>query len=324
MFKQNPLADLPTALEVPDLTTATLEKYIPQINMTWKNATQLATVDGDPYYRNYSILSFPPSESTVNTIHLGGYSEEYEGNHYYRVANSFYETSFSSSISPKGKREEDFLRWRRVKREFRHEMIYAHKKIQTLTWNRPQLPQQSPDEDVELPPVYLPIPNPFIIPLIESGQTVKAVVTVEPAGSQIEIRLKNTPASVGTLTGGNDFILSQPYIEIKLINVVNPPTDSYTPAPPTAEGGSPSLPSNGHLCTHHSVTIDFYGKFKWRTFAPAKMEENKTIIHPVGTPYAVRLKPPGHQDLPDNFWNSNPDNLVMESFSNRRKDPAWS
>lgn len=321
MLNQNPLKDLPKALKIPDLTTATLEKHIPQIDLTWKIATQLATVEGEPYYRNYSVLSFPPSESTVNIIELGGYSEEYEGDFYYRVANNFYETSFSASVSPKGIKAEDFLRWRRVRRRFRQEIVYAHKLIETLTWDRPQLAQEVEDEDNPPPAVFLPIePNPFILPLVESGQTIRAQVRVTPADSQVEVRLKASPSDPGILQTESMFLLTQPYIEVKLINVVNPPPGSYTQSN-TTEGAL--LPGNGQDCSHHKVEIDFYGKFKWRTFAPAQTEGEKTLIHPVSASYATRLKPPGHQGLPDNFWNSNPDNLVMESFSNRRKKPAW-
>lgn len=322
--------NLPEQLNAPETTTAVIQQYVPQIADLWDVGTQMATPTGEPYSRTYSLLSFPENEASIDIVPLGYYSDDYEGTSYYLVAHHFLEDSYTASVDPAGNSKNNFLRWYKTTTRYRQEITYSHKVVNTVPWNRPSVPiQVSEDEEV---PHYLDLPSdPYKLPLLFVGGAVAATVAVTPANSQIEVRLRSsaTDHDEAPLQSGL-ILLTKPYLEIILKNIGNStvtqvPTlvqlDPDDPASPYTTVNVPSV--NNSAVTHTKVTVTFYGKYKWRSFTPISTEDERTLIHPVNAPLETKLKPPGHPELPDNFWNSHPNPIQFENFFGRAGSPAW-
>lgn len=297
------MIDLPNDLysninfEVPDLTSASIEQYIPELDTNWEIGQQLATLDNIPYSRIYKQLSLPNNPYSLSLVDLGAVSPEYESNIYYLVTQNFQEISYSSN---KTDGEDSWLRWKKVTTNYRQEITYLHKSLSTLHWQQP----------LDINSLPIPISNSYTIPLINAGKALGMSFTIAPADQQVEVKFKSSVTDVGTnqvftlssvfgvYANSSLFLLTQPYIEFKLINSAN------------------TSPVN--------LAVTFYGQYKWRTMVPLNDENEQTLIHPIDSPISTRLKPPGLSNLPDNFWNSNSSFIALSDYSQRQLiNPTW-
>lgn len=283
--------------DIPELTTASIEQYIPELETNWEIGQQLATLDRVPYSRTYRQLSLPNNPYSISLINLGAISPEYESNIYYLVTQNFQEISYSSNQT---KGEDSWLRWKKVTTNYRQELTYLHKSIGTLNW------QQS--VDVSLIPI--PITSPYTLPLVKAGKALGMSFIITPVNQQVEVRFKSSisdPGILQTFTLNNsfgiyaissNFLLTHPLIEFTLINASN-----ITPV---------------------NLNITFYGEYKWRVMVPLNDESEQTLIHPIDTDIITRLKPPGLSNMPDHFWNSNSTFVSLSDYNQRQLiNPAW-
>jgi hypothetical protein len=296
-LSNNPYENI--SFEVPELTSASIEQYISQLETNWEIGHQLATLDGIPYSRIYRQLSFPNNPYNFSVVDLGVASPEYESNIYYLVSQNFQEISYSSNQT---KGDDSWLRWKKVVTNYRQEITYLHKSIGTLNWQQP----------VDVNSIPIPIVSPYKLPLIKSGKALGMSFNVSPQNQQVEVRLKSTvvdPGILQTFTLNSAFgiyaisslmLLTQPLIEITLLNVSN-----VTPV---------------------NITFTFYGEYKWRVMIPLNEDESQeqTLIHPIDTAISSRLKPPGLSNMPDNFWNSNSSPVILTDYAQRLSSaPGW-
>ncbi len=326
-FEESMFADIPDMMEMPETTTAIIQQYAPQFGELWDIGTQMATTDGKPYSRSYSLLSFPDNTSSIDVIQLGYYAEDYEGTFYYLVANHFLEDSYNSSIDLSGDDSKDFLRWQKTTTKYRQEVTFAHQPLSTLHWDRPSTAFQiGPGGESIFQ--YQDLPSTYTLPLVSAGYALAATVAVTPGNSRVEVRLKSSPTDTTPSEPKTGLILmTKPYLEITLLDVGNSvvtstpiPDDPMTPFPDPYT--QTTIDNSG--VTHTRVSVTFYGKFKWRTFMPVSTEDERTLIHPVNAPLATKLKPPGLAHLPDNFWNSNPNLENFQDYYPRQSSPpAW-
>ncbi len=309
---KNIFDEFPISPEFPDLTTATLETYIPEIKDKWELASQSATLEGVPYSRTYSLLSFPPSviePTLIDKVELPYYDEEFEGTSYFRLSNSFLEDTYSASTP-----DQAFYRWQKTTTKWRQELIYLNKPSSLINWVRPsiQVPRLPPST---LPPQlqYLSIAtDPFVLPPIRNGGALEASITVTPSNSPIDVSLTDDDGNEIKLENFQNILLTLPYLNIRLKGIKNP---SGTPAPGTV---------NNVGVTHTSITIQFYGEFSRRVYIPGSVENEQILLHADGTNLADRLKPPGLSSLPDNFWNTNAQPVTYTLFQAREGvTPAW-
>lgn len=285
-IKNNPLENF--QLNLPEETTsATLTQFIPEWGDSWEVGVQQVDINGNIVSRYYSLLSFPYNEAKLVKIDLGSYDPYWEANFYYQIISYFQETNYSSHykyILP-------FNEWTRQITKFRQEVLYKHKITNTLTWTRPTI--SLPDE---IPVEYQPLEENYNL-LINVGQSLGATIQIT---DPVEVRLKSTSSEPGELVNKDFILLTKPYLEITFKDIT--------------------------LTSHIELTVNFYGEYAYRTYVPAEFfsqEEPVTLIHRFNTPYQERLKPPGLPNLPDNFWNTNYDQLPDIELAERSSTPQW-
>lgn len=286
----NPLDSLDLSTP-PESTQATLATYYPQIQNHWDSATQVVATTGEIVSRTFSILTFPPLESKLVKIDVADGDTEWGAPFYYSVISYFDETSFSSHY----REEEPFKTWEKTTTRFRQQALYKHSVIDTLTWNRPTILNPfNPNPDPRNP---APLPTPFTL-TFNVGRGLGASIVTD--GVAI-VRLKSSPVDPGVVVENPSLvILDKPIVSVEYPN-------------PTA-----FLPS--------SLTVSLFGAFYYSTYAPANSfqeEETLTLLHPYGTPYQDRLKPPGQPDLLDSFWNTNYASLPPFQVVNRSATPFF-
>lgn len=270
----------------PELTTAVINQYYPQLNQNWEASSQQCTVDGVPYSRTYSVLSFPYTETRLTKIDLGSYDPEYGADFYYLVINYFLETLYSSSINQTV--EVPFSKWNKIETKFRQEATYFHKKISELIWERPTIGLAESSQYIFLEEDYTLTIN-----------VGKALSTVISSISPIEVRLKNSVEEEGEIVNSNFILLTKPILEIKLKNITS--------------------------ISHSLITINFYGEYQWSSQVPVVLgdEDELMLLHPYQTEYTTRLTPPGLPNLPSNFWNSNLNNIAIVDLTSRTGNAQW-
>jgi hypothetical protein len=285
-IKNNPLENF--QLNLPEeTTTATLTQFYEQWSDSWEIATQQVDTNGTIVSRNYSLLSFPYNEAKLVKIELGSYDPQWEANFYYTIISYFKETSYSSHY----KYTLPFNEWKKQETKFRQEALYKHKLTNTLTWTRPTI--SLPDV---LPIEYQSLEEDYTL-LINVGQALGATIQI---ADLVEVRLKSTDSDIGELVNKDFVLLTKPYLEITFKDIT--------------------------LTSHTELTVNFYGEYAYRTYVPANLfnqEEQLTLIHPFNTSYQDRLKPPGLANLPDNFWNTNYDQLPNIELAERATTPQW-
>lgn len=290
-LSNNPFDNLD--FSIPELTSASIEQYIPQLQTNWEIGQQLATLEGIPYSRIYRQLSLGSNPYSISLVNLGAYSPEYEGSFYYLVSQKFQEISYSSSQTTG---EDSWLRWRKVTTNFRQEITYLHKSIGSLNWIQPSVGQ-----------ILTPISSPYTLS-VDAGKALSVVFSISPANESFEIRLKNTANATGTLAtytsstaGGtltsSNILLTEPIIEIKLIN-----------------------PNN---VVPIEISLTFYGQYAWRAMVPLDDESEQVLLHSIDIPISSRMKPPGLSGMPDYFWNSTPGSELKNFDQRQSNNPVW-
>ena len=329
--------------EIPNLSTAVLHKYYPEIKNDWTLGTQAVTKEGRIYSRTFQDLEFFNSPVSFIEVPLGKYDPFYESDRYYALSNEFKEYTYTSSISQTNEAE-DFLRWQKFCSLIRQEIRYSPKKIQTVNWFR-----VAPDENGNYPDfskdkilygeeVYFLVSSPQIntnlskytlIPkldlnapttiTIDSGVAIKAKIKVndktkiicklKSRDRQKEIEVKNL----------NNIVLTLPLIEITILELT--------------EYIKPTILSNNNFINRSynsatvqelkpDITFEFFGEEKLRTFIPS-FDEDEPIItrHSVDTNLEERLKPPELPNVADNFWNTYVSTVYIEDFGSRTNRP---
>ena len=115
-----------------DITIATLTKYYPEIDQSWDEASQQVATNGALISREYSFLSFPPSEKgKIAKVNLGEFDPDWGADYYYLVTSYFTETTYTSSYNTSV--EYPFLEWEKKITEFRQEISYKPALLDTLT-----------------------------------------------------------------------------------------------------------------------------------------------------------------------------------------------
>lgn len=285
-IKNNPLDNF--QLNLPEeATSATITQFIPEWGDSWEIANQQVDINGTIVSRQYSLLSFPYNEAKLVRIELGTYDPYWEANFYYQIISYFQETNYSSHY----KYTLAFNEWVRQSTKFRQEVLYKHKITNTLTWERPS----TTNSETSLT-VYTPLPEDYTL-LINVGQSLGATIQIT---DPVEVRLKSSASEPGELVNKDFVLLTKPYLEITFKDIT--------------------------LLSHTELTVNFYGEYAYRTYVPAEFfsqEEPVTLIHKFNTPYQERLKPPGLPNLPDNFWNTNYDQLPDIELAERSPSPQW-
>lgn len=277
----------------PELTTATITQYYPQIDTSWDLGIQQATLDSVPYSRTYNILSFPATVNRLTKVDLSAYDPDYGANFYYLVSNYFVESSYNSSINDTT--DNPFSSWTQIDSCYRQELTYTHTQVGQLVYNRPQINTGGSNESGSGGVIeYVSLPIGYSIN-INVGTALGAIIT---SASPIQVTLKSsTTSTIGTVESPTFILLTEPIINIKFLDIT--------------------------ASSHTSITTTFYGQFKWRNFLPTSSNDPLTLLHPIGTPSETQLKPPGLPNLLDNFWNSNPANQVEVDLSTRNNTPQW-
>lgn len=328
---------LPDYSLFPELVTANIDEYVAPIRGEWTTATQTTTPEGEIFSRTYSVLSYPASnhpDAQGTVVQVNGVNPEpYDGfPFYYSVSTYFYETVYSSSRElVEGNSAEDFLRWRRDRIQYRHEMVYSHRAISSTTWCRPlstTTPQPGEPAVITYPRLQ---PSALVLPLISANSAIAAQVTAtnsnylgtEPvptncAQAPISLNLNNnSPVRVELVSSPTDpqpllvtnpttqhFLLRKPFIRVTLL---------------TPDAGVPgTAPLTAAQATHKAIRLTFYGTYKWSSYLPVRTISSDTLRHRVNSSMQVRLRPPGLQNLTQNFWNSNLSTAnQIENFNQR-------
>lgn len=282
------------AYEIPDLNSASIEEYYPYINSNWALGTQAVTKEGQIFSRTFNQLEFLNTNYSFNRVDLPAYDDFYEGTHYYLLANDFCEDIYTSSISQEDPAE-DFLRWQHYSTFIRQQVHYSPKKVKQLTWNKPVLNA--------VPPTSVKI---------NGGYGVKANITILPATANVVVKLKSEDGLEEIVVEDiNDITLTLPIIEVTMAHL--PGTDVDPDNPPPLRTLTTTL-----------MVFNFYGEVKLQTFVPSfSRTEPEILTHPIKATLAERLKPPGLPNLRDNFWNSQPNDIVLTDWKNRTSTPGF-
>lgn len=286
----NPLDNLNINLP-PETTIATLTQYYPQINQAWESATQLVDTEGTIVSRDFSVLSFPPSETKLIKVGLPEYDPDWEANFYYLLITYFTETFYSSNYQATVSLP--FNEWLKEITVLKHESYYKHKQVNQLVYTRPVTLEDVLDNGLM---EYLPLEENFTLTL-NVGNALGAIIT---SASNIEVRLKDTVNDEGTVVNPTFILLTKPYLTITFKDIT-----------PTS---------------HTRVTTTLYGEYRYSVPVPKSSmptTEEFTLVHPYNTSYQDRLKPPGLSNLADNFWNTNYGSIPNTDFTNREGSPTW-
>lgn len=290
--------------KIPDLNNAFIKKYYSEIKSDWDLGIQAVTSDNKIFSRIYKQLRFYNNpEIRFYEVTLGRNNEFYESDRYWVLANNFCEDTYSSGISYIDSKE-DFLRWELYSNIIRQEIHYSPKKIGEYNWIRQipiptlnsinnftfsELEENEYAASIDIKPNYK-----FIV---DSKNAVKGKVTVED-NYKIEINLLSRDKKEKVKVNVNQqFILIHPLVEITVIEL-----NEFEKSNPYKE----LFPKK--------IKIQWYGEEKLRTFLPSFQEkEVENLIHPISYTLEQRLKPPGLNNLPDNFWNSEKNPIIIKN-----------
>lgn len=311
-------------VEIPNFTTAVIEKRYEELKGEWVVGEQIADEEGNILSRTYTELEFEEKGERFDLEDVGYEKEEYEGRYFYRVTNKFYETEY---ISTKGKRHNNFMKWEKGENEYMQEVIYKHKQIAIKRWEREYriisyggidntvgssgsintFPIYQEEESSSIytgtgMPVNKVIEGEvkliqykgLIIPFyrdIEVGKALGAVVESDGDFEVTDIEGEEVERKNGII------LLKKDKLRIKF----NSPT-KYLPT---------------------YIEVKFYGEELWRSVYPGKLdEEAEILLHEENV--INKYKPPGRSDFPDNFWNNGSNNRDIEKFSIRQGiNPEW-
>jgi hypothetical protein len=300
--------------DVPDLngmTTATIERYIPWLNYNHEIASNTSLKNKNPYFREYSIPFYEPSERPqVQEIDLGYYDPDIEARYLYKVTHTYYEDQYSSTYP--------FYQWEYNRSQFRHELLKYKKAGTVVLWNRELLFYQHHN----LPTQYQDLSNNGITFDISMNSGIGLNITSDcefsvSTGDQTfssdgkgSIHIPIVRNGTATVTGVSNNQIHQWYTQdIDIENYIRYTLnkglsgDSYDNIYPTF------------------FRIEILGEeIASRSYYPeGDIEElEATLIHRPNVPLKDRLIPPGKSALdpnfPTSFWNYNgPDAIAMNT-----------
>jgi hypothetical protein len=271
------------SIDLTGITTAEIDLYYSQIKDKWEHGVNTVNNKGDIIARSYTLLAFPSNEGSIEEIDLGSYDEEYGGRFFYRLLTSFEEETYTLS---------DLKEFR----EWQYE-VNAVSMEQYFDNENPEIKEKEIDINLltgGISPVS-GIPNNYTLP--KNSLTDKYIIEQQfDSGKALGIGFKcNTPFD---LYIGNKEKDSEP-IERQVTESVK-----YSPL---------LKDENFTICIKPltnvpKVVIKAYvwgtkEKFKTYLYNGEIEEKEEILMHPIDEIKAIKLKPPGKANLPDNFWN---------------------
>lgn len=328
---------------LPDTTIANIEVYHSQLKSSWEIGEQVATLEGLPLARTYSLLQFENHAQSMELVDLGYDSSEYEGRYYYRVVHKFYETEYYSSSSP---HHINFTKWEQSFNSYLQDIIYKHTINKTIRWERPYtiVPcspilnssvSNNSTTNINSDSLYctpLPLESKSSTSTGRGNPIVKVIPSQSNAGLGVATSIQWDPLTlpyiktieVGEALGA--IITSDCELIIRLKSTLKEIGVQVTDSPilltkPYLE--IEVIDATEYLPTF--INVDFYGVELWRSFNPITIDDEPDIVvHSLDTPQELKYKPPGKSDLPDNFWNSKPNSNPYENYIQRQGvSPTW-
>jgi hypothetical protein len=297
--------------DIPDLTSASVERYDGELKQNRSVGQQAVTLDGRIYSRTYRDVIFDEAAPlSIDRVNLSRVDPLYEADHYYRVIRPYQEEVYTSSIAGAytgaNEPDEDFRCWSVRVHDYRCEQHYRPKKVGELVWVRPtewSIEVESVDEEGQTVTdiVGTVLPTTFVLPVISVGKEYVACKVESEPPVNLKVELLETPEQVAGSVVSGTFFLLQPYLRITLLEIT--------------------------VTAPLRVCIEWWGEHVLTRSLPVIQNQAppaESIEHPVGSSLSTRLKPPNKEHLPDDFWNSTPNNApALEGYWERPGNSAF-
>lgn len=281
--------------DIPDLTSASIERYDSELRQDRPVGQQAVTTDGRIFSRTYrEVVHDQSAPLQIDRVQLERVSPIYDADHYYRVVRPYQEEVYTSSIAGaytgSESSDDDFRCWSVRVHDYRCEQHYRPKKVGEIVWTRPtEWAIEVEGEDEEGQPttdiVGTVLPTTFTLPIIAIGKDQVACKVVSSPPVSLQVELLDTPTQVTGTPVSGIFFLVKPYLRVKILEIT--------------------------VVAPLLIRIEWWGEHALTRSLPVIQNTAppiESIEHPVGSSLSTRLKPPNKSNLPDNFWNSNSSN----------------